>query len=229
MRSHRHDPLRLDVAAFATDGNALEGDWPGSTLERLADLQVAPQDLGQADVHWRVQGERRLKAGSEAELWLTLSVQAPVWLICQRCLQPMAVGLALERRLRFVHGESQAEALDAESDDDVLALPRWLDLRELVEDELLLGLPLVPRHDACPQPLPVPIHLEDDSDEAVGERLLDADGAMDAAGAVSAASAVIADAAGPPDAETSDTLPDGRPNPFAVLKQLKKREGGSGS
>jgi uncharacterized protein len=35
----------------------------------------------------------------------------------------------------------------------VLALPRTLDLRELVEDELLLALPLVPRHDTCPVPL----------------------------------------------------------------------------
>ena len=222
MRSPRHDPLRLAVAAFAAEGVALEGDWPGPTLERLADLQVPPQDVGQADVHWRVQGERRLKAGSEAELWLTLWVQAPVWLTCQRCLQPMAVGLALDRRLRFVHGESQAQALDAESDDDVLALPRWLDLRELVEDELLLSLPLVPRHQTCPQPLPVPIRLEDDSDEPLGERMRDADGSINTEGAE------IVDEAGLQRDEASDTLPDGRPNPFAVLKQLKKRDGGSG-
>ena len=223
MRSPRHDPLRLAVAAFAAEGGALEGDWPGPTLERLADLQVPPQAVGQADVHWRAQGERRVKAGSEAELWMTLSVQAPVWLTCQRCLQPMAVGLALDRRLRFVHGESQAQALDAESDDDVLALPRWLDLRELVEDELLLSLPLVPRHETCPQPLPVPIRLEDDSDEPLGERMRDADGS------INPQDAEIVDEAGLQGDETSDTLLDGRPNPFAVLKQLKKRDGGPGS
>ena len=225
MRSPRHDPLRLDLAAFAADGGALEGDWPGPTLQRLADLQVPPQDLGQADVHWRVQGERRVKAGSQAELWLTLSVQAAVWLTCQRCLQPLPVDLALDRRLRFVPGESQAEALDAESDDDVLALPRWLDLRELVEDELLLGLPLVPRHETCPQPLPVTIRLEDDSDEPPGEHLLETDASMEAAGADSADSAEEVE---PQAGDVSDTLPDGRPNPFAVLKQLKKRDGGAG-
>ena len=222
MRSPRHDPLRLDVAAFAVGGGVLEGDWPGPSLERLADLQVPPQDVGQADVHWRAQGERRLKAGSEAELWLSLSVQAPVWLTCQRCLQPMALDLVLERRLRFVRGESQAEALDAESDDDVLALPRWLDLRELVEDELLLGLPLVPRHETCPQPLPVPIRLEDETVDVVGERL--AAGPDDPhAAALPAATDVEAGAV---DDAASDTLPDGRPNPFAVLKSLKKRGGG---
>ena len=30
-------------------------------------------------------------------------------------------------------------------------------LRELIEDELILGMPLVPRHGVCPKPLPVPV------------------------------------------------------------------------
>ncbi len=230
MRSPRHDPLRLDVAAFASDGGLLDGRWPGASLERLADLQVPPQDQGPADVAWQVQGERKLRPGSEAELWLTLSARATVWLTCQRCLQPLSVDLALQRRLRFVHGEAQAAALDADSDDDVLALSRWLDLRELVEDEMLLGLPLVPRHDTCPQPLPVSIGLAGEDDA----------GPLDVAGGEGtvlslhdeADQAVAAEAPGPgDDTDAPDTLPDGRPNPFAVLKVLKKGggRGGSGS
>ncbi|MGS0753455.1 YceD family protein [Roseateles sp. GG27B] len=46
--------------------------------------------------------------------------------------------------------------MDADSEDDVLVLPRYLDAQELVEDELLLALPLVPRHEQCPQPLALP-------------------------------------------------------------------------
>jgi uncharacterized protein len=34
----------------------------------------------------------------------------------------------------------------------VLALERALDLHELVEDELLLVLPMVPRHETCTPP-----------------------------------------------------------------------------
>ena len=37
----------------------------------------------------------------------------------------------------------------------MLALERSFDVIELLEDELLLALPLVPRHEACPQPLPM--------------------------------------------------------------------------
>jgi len=66
-----------------------------------------------------------------------------------------------ERRIFFVDGEDAAAALDAESEDDVLASTPALDLAELIEDELLLALPLVPRHDRCPEPLPRAL-VEDD-------------------------------------------------------------------
>lgn len=164
----QHDALRLDVAAFAADGASLAGRWPGDTLARLAESQTPPQDMALPEVDWAVQGERRAVTGGEADLWLALQAKAMVWLTCQRCLQPLQVPLALDRRLRFVRGEAAAEALDAEIEDDVLALSRSLDLRELVEDELLLALPLVPRHERCPQPLAMSSEAEALPDEAPG-------------------------------------------------------------
>ncbi|NRF66830.1 DUF177 domain-containing protein [Aquincola sp. S2] len=149
-----HDPLRLDLASFAAEDGRLAGQWPGDALSRLAESQAPPQDTPLADLAWQADAERRPVTGGEPELWLHLAAQGPVWLTCQRCLQPMQQALAIDRRLRFVRGEAEAEALDAELEDDVLALPRWLDLRELIEDELLLALPLVPRHEPdCPAPL----------------------------------------------------------------------------
>ena len=135
MRASRHDPLHLDVAAFAAEGQQLSGQWPGSSLARLVEVQVPPQDGALAEVDWQAQGERLAVPGSEPEIWLTLTVSTPVWLTCQRCLQAMALPLTLNRRLRFVSGESQAEAMDAELEDDVLALSRSLDLRDLVEED----------------------------------------------------------------------------------------------
>jgi len=81
---------------------------------------------------------------------------------CQRCLQPMRLPLHAERRIFFVDGEDEAAVLDAETEDDVLALQRALDLPALIEDELLLALPLVPRHEVCPDPLPRAF-VDDDS------------------------------------------------------------------
>jgi len=79
---------------------------------------------------------------------------------CQRCLKAVAVPLATERSFLFVHGEDAAAQLDTDSEDDVLALTRALDLRELIEDELLLALPIVPRHEVCPVPLVAPVDDE---------------------------------------------------------------------
>ena len=152
-----HDALRLDVSAFIAEAAQLAGHWPGASLDRLADLQSPPQDTPLHGVEWRASGSRLPVTGGEAELWLHLQARVPVWLTCQRCLQPFTVPLEIDRRLRFVRGEAAAEALDAEIEDDVLALSKSLNLRELVEDELLLALPIVPRHDVCPQPLPVPL------------------------------------------------------------------------
>jgi len=149
MTSRTPDPRRLDVAAAAADALRLDGQWPLAGFERLHD--GAAQD---GVVQWSVRGEQRAVAGAKSEIWLHLTVQARVWRDCQRCLQPVALDLDLARALRFVADEATAEALDAESEDDVLALPRYLDLHDLVEDELLLALPLVPMHAQCPQALP---------------------------------------------------------------------------
>lgn len=155
MKSRSLDPLRLDVATFIAEGAALQGDWPAAELSRLMASQAPPQDIVPSAVTWRARGERRAVSSGEPELWLHLAAQAEVWLTCQRCLQPFQHAVTVDTRVRFVRDEAQAETLDAELEDDVLALPRWLDLRALIEDELLLALPLVPRHERCPQPLQV--------------------------------------------------------------------------
>ena len=76
----------------------------------------------------------------------------------------MAVTLDVRRSIRFVHGADLAQQLDEEGEEDVLDSSAALDLRELIEDELILALPLVPRHDVCPQPLAQADHGADADD-----------------------------------------------------------------
>lgn len=166
MKSRPLDPTRLDVAAFAKDGGTLDGTLPLTSLSRLA--ESAHPDATPADTEyatWHAEGESRPVRGGEPEIWLHLAAKARISLVCQRCLSPVETELEAERSFRFVAGEEAAAQLDADSEDDVLALPRSLDLTELVEDELLLVVPIVPRHDECPQPLPMSHgddELEDD-------------------------------------------------------------------
>lgn len=166
MKSRAFAPDKLDVAALAHDAASLAGEWPAASMERLADAG-APESpaTGWPPLQWSLQGEMRRPKGGQAQTWLHVCASGQVALTCQRCLQPVLEDLDIDRWIRFVDTEAEAAALDADSDDDVLALPRHLNARELIEDELLLALPLVPRHDVCPDPLP----MTADDEETVEE------------------------------------------------------------
>lgn len=161
------DPQRLDVALLAREGERVEGQWRLAQLERLSEACVAPAgDAPLEPVAWSAEGETRTRPGAQPQVWLHVVADGAVWLQCQRCLQPMREPLHVERSYRFVRDEAQAEAEDLDSEEDVLALQRTHDLQELVEDELILALPLVPRHEVCPEPLPLPV---DDLEESPAE------------------------------------------------------------
>lgn len=168
MKTRAFVPEKLDVAALAHDGASLTGEWPAVSLERLAD-SAAPEApaSGWPALQWRLAGEIRQPKGGKPQVWLNLTASGQVALTCQRCLKPVHEDLDIDRWIRFVDTEAEAAAMDVDSDDDVLALPRHLDARELIEDELLLALPLVPRHEVCPEPLP---QVADDAEPELEER-----------------------------------------------------------
>jgi uncharacterized protein len=148
------DPRRLDVPAFAMAQGDLHGKWPLAEMSRLLqDALPLTQDSPAQSVAWSAQGEQRAGSGGEPEIRLRLQAQTALSLVCQRCLQPMTVTLDVRPTIRFVHGADLAQQLDEEGNEDVLDASAALDLRQLVEDELILALPLVPRHDVCAQPL----------------------------------------------------------------------------
>ena len=154
MSAPAFDPLSLDIAAFAKQGDEVSGVWPLVALDRLrleAHADACPAESDQ--VEWRATGETRSCRGAQPQVWLHLNCGTRMALICQRCLQPLETVVQAQRSFRFVDNEALAAAIDADSEDDVLALCRTLNLVELIEDELLLALPLVPRHSVCPQPL----------------------------------------------------------------------------
>jgi uncharacterized protein len=151
------NPQRLDLAELARAHGTLEGEQALGSFTRLQQ-PGEPEAEAAAALHWRAQAAYRPVRGGQPELWLHLTLNTTVLRTCQRCLQPVALPLAVERDFLFAPTEAQAQAWDAERDDaDVLVLSPSFNLLELLEDELLLALPLVPRHDTCPQPLVAPM------------------------------------------------------------------------
>jgi uncharacterized protein len=164
MNARSFDARRLDVAAFAEQQGELAGELPLAQFQRLTDFAAPEVPPGPGDlVRWQAQGESRAVRGRSTapQAWLHLQVDTALSMTCQRCLQPLAVTLSVVRDLRFVEGEEAAAAEDAESEDDVLALTPNLNLHTLMEDELVLALPWVPRHEACPEPLVAPVTPEE--------------------------------------------------------------------
>lgn len=169
-RDRSFEAARLDIPAFAAAAASLQGERPQHELRRLAaSLLPLPADGVPPPVAWSATGEQRPQSVGAPQTWLRLQAHATVTLQCQRCLQPMAETVALDRWFRFVGSEDEAERLDEESEEDVLVSSRRFDLLELLEDELILALPLVPRHETCPQPLPMTAGVDEVLDEAAAE------------------------------------------------------------
>ena len=127
---------------------------PASTLAPLVEHDgkggfVVADMVGVADAGMLSEG------ASGHQPWLHLRVDATFPMLCQRCLGPVDVPLWVERSFRFVPDEATAEALDEEFEEDLLALAPDFDLHTLIEDELLMALPLVPLHEECPEPVPL--------------------------------------------------------------------------
>ena len=150
-------PVAWTLPRLARDAGELDGRAPLGLFSRLQDSlhPEVPPPAGDA-VSWAARGEARPRAGADPELWLHLTADTRVPLVCQRCLGPIETALVVDRSFRFERDEARAAALDAEVEEDVLVLGPRFDLLELIEDELLLALPLVPRHDHCPTALPLP-------------------------------------------------------------------------
>lgn len=146
--SHEFVANRLDLKSFASAAGLLSGHESLSIYPRLME-EVGMQGTGRQLV-WQARGELRVGGKGFSQVWLYLTATVSLPLICQRCLGPADVAVSFDRSFRFVATEEQAEVEDEDAEEEVLALRRDFNLRELIEDELLMALPVVPRHDACP-------------------------------------------------------------------------------
>ncbi len=137
--------IAIDSLAFAREGRHLVGELAVNELPRLADALADDAGVLVCDVS----GGRN----EQGKLYLRLTVMGELHLSCQRCLEAMRFPLAIDRQVLLVPPGAPwpDEALEDDSADAVEARDRQ-SVAELVEDELLLALPVAPRHDACGLP-----------------------------------------------------------------------------
>lgn len=129
----------IDSLEFAQAERELRGSLPVSGLARLQDF--VRDSTG--SVEFVVKGGR----DPENRPMLTLSVSGLLHMQCQRCLEQLDYPLRFSNTLLLMRaGKDLSETLeDPDAADAVEASPE-LDVAELIEDEIVLGLPFSPRH-----------------------------------------------------------------------------------
>ena len=128
-------PAQIDPIRLADEGARLYGTLPGSEMSRLQELALPNSRPEQVAVDLQFeragQGVRQLHG----------TIRTQVKMACKRCLQPLRVEVVAQPFFMLLQpGEAEPEECET------LVVEAPLSLAELVEDELLLAMPMSPGH-----------------------------------------------------------------------------------
>jgi uncharacterized protein len=152
-------PEHIDPYRYAEQGLSLDGVLKIADMQRLNANVVASDDT--VSIY--------LQFGKDEQgiTFLTGHLETKLTLQCQRCMEPFIYEIISDFVLGIVNTLDEANALP-ERYEPALAKEGKLALRELIEDEIILNLPIIPRHepDECNVKLPI---LDSTEEQEKGE------------------------------------------------------------
>jgi len=128
----------IDPARLARDRSRISGKLPVEQMPRLADLLFS----GEGVVSYAVQGDTSAKGQPLLHIRLT----GDLAVCCQRCLGRLPLHLDVQRDLVVVTAEELGPLDDEDDDTDAITSTGSLDLHDLLEQEIVLSVPIAPRH-----------------------------------------------------------------------------------
>lgn len=136
-------PVQIDPFRLAETGRMLEGQLELAGMKRLAGYLHAAEGLVDTSLSFGVD-ESGLR-------YLEGRLRAVLEVICQRCMEPMRVPVNHAFVLGLVSSEHEADRLPDGYEPLLVDSNRML-LSDIVEDELILAIPIVPMHSPaeCP-------------------------------------------------------------------------------
>ncbi len=150
----------LDAFEFCRQNQVREETVAVAELSRVA--EDCADDSG--EVRWSLQGGTHVNGYPQ---W-KVQVQATLQLMCQRCLTPFAYQINSHTTLILARDDEKADEMEVALDDeslDVIVASRAFNILEMIEDEVLLAMPLAPRHQQCTDGA-TPGLVDAESDEA---------------------------------------------------------------
>ena len=139
-------PHIIEPGKWADRAAVLDVTLPLARFTRLLDGALSTD--GEVTVHVAFARDARHFPVLAGRLETTLSLE------CQRCLQAVNVPLSAQVNVFMLNDDEEVERL-SEAEDFVLADDGELDFPELLEDELILALPLVANHEDCEPAVPL--------------------------------------------------------------------------
>lgn len=132
------DDLQIHPERLGAKPEVLEGTFVPGDLERLEGSLAN----GQGELRYRISAS----LDPQRRKVVSCIIEGFVFLTCQNTLEAFRYEIAVHDRLVLVDSESQLPSMEEESDtEDYLVADGPLDIRDLVEDAVLLALPMVPR------------------------------------------------------------------------------------
>jgi uncharacterized protein len=153
-------PIQVDPVRLAENASDLHGKLLVKNMSRLCTSLLGTD--GEVDVAIKFgvdrQGVRNIEGHVKAELTLQ----------CQRCLEPFTYEVVSDFTYGMVNAEDDAKALPA-SYDPVLIKDGSLNIQDMIEEELIVNLPIVPMHNPqdCKIQLPLLVAADEESLPAV--------------------------------------------------------------
>jgi uncharacterized protein len=142
---------------------SFEGTLPIATMARLREVLANSDGV--------VQFELDFGRDSLGVSYIDVRAQASLNVVCQRTLEPFVLPVAVDTRLGLIKLERDEAGLPPDCEPLLVAEDGRLNPADVIEDELLLALPLVPVNPDSSLPDEVSSHEPDD--DSVGERLSD--------------------------------------------------------
>ena len=137
--------LTINNLEFAQKQQEIADNFAPISLNRLAEtLALQGENAHLAAIYFMLTGD--CKRFRQPSLRLHIKSQLPI--ICQRCLGEMLINLDLN--FDYLLSDSTINEMEDSDEMDWLEINSEMDVRELIEDELLLAMPISPAHDgAC--------------------------------------------------------------------------------
>ncbi len=133
-------PIKIDPRRSADQGLSYEGSLPLERLERLTSFLEDAEGSVEVSLTFGVDEEKIRYLRGKAEV--------SVHMLCQRCLEPVAISLSAELNLGVVRDDEAAQMLPRRYDPLVVSGDE-LEVQQAIEDELILTLPQIATHRDC--------------------------------------------------------------------------------